>query len=178
MTRTEEGGDGLKSSDQPGFDRSIFIPWLDESTREQRLQTRARIDPSFLCVLARGAVRSRHRSARRRRTRSAAGTGRTDLGKSLLPFVRGGSRREITVRSLCNIVCRGSREWRTRKSSSTIVRRRSLANGRVLGSFYGTPRLDSSWGAQALAGVSFICDHTIRPCNLIFSPSLDQFELP
>lgn len=72
-TRTREGGDGLKSSGQPGFDRSIFIPWPDESTREQQLQTRARIDPSFLCVLARGTVRSRHCSTRRRRTRSAEG---------------------------------------------------------------------------------------------------------
>lgn len=34
-TRTREGGDGLKSSGQPGFDRSIFIPWPDESAREQ-----------------------------------------------------------------------------------------------------------------------------------------------
>ena len=35
-TRTRrEGGDGLKSSGQAGFDRSIFIPWSDESAREQ-----------------------------------------------------------------------------------------------------------------------------------------------
>lgn len=45
--------------------------------------------------------------------------------------------------------------WRARRSSSFTCRRRSSGNGRASGSSSGTPRRDSSWGAQAPVGVSF-----------------------
>ena len=49
--------------------------------------------------------------------------------------------------------------WRVKKSNSITLHLRSLANGRVSGSLYGTPRLDSFWGAQALVGVSYLCEN-------------------
>lgn len=167
--RGREGENGLKSSGQAGFDRSIFIPWPDESAREQRLQTRVRIDPSFLCVLARGTVRSRHCSARRR-TRPAGGSGAQPEKRDSHVAVHCDKRAGVCGRSLLTVV-QPIQEWRAKRLSSITRRRRSSANGKALGSSYGTPRLDSSWGAQALVGVSsrhpeFPDSHIVQPNTL------------
>jgi len=54
------GTEDLSRGGRASLNRSIFNPSPDENTRQQRLlQTGARIDRSFLCALARGAVRSR-----------------------------------------------------------------------------------------------------------------------
>lgn len=111
-----------------------------------------------------------HQKTKNKISRRSSRAGREKDSRTSSLFVRGDSReRSAAVLSIFSF---NRSEWRVKKSNSIILRRRSLVNGRVLGSFYGTPRLDSSWGAQALVGVSFRIKHISFLSHSPFSKNL------